>query len=244
MPVVLRCWHHSVVTGGLIPKSISCKESRDDFSEAWNTQAHFNHFISNYDRVVLLPFHLGTCGHILLEPKDLGHTLRMLPVLSHSCLHITINILDQIQEGKKQISGLPFMLLQLFPLLPQQDDGDELFATAKELQFLRLCASGSEHWDLLTVLLRVPESSNSSKWTCQTQLLKNIIKLANGNPSPPLPVVSYIHVLFHSCQAQKNPSLQPHLIQCQFSSAISRVINQVLIKLCLHCLLRKHRCVC
>lgn len=54
------------------------------------------------------------------------------------------------------------MLLELFPLSPQQGDGDELFSPAKELQFLTLCAPGSEPWDGSAELPGVPESSTST----------------------------------------------------------------------------------
>lgn len=88
-------------------------------------------------------------------------------------------------------------MLELFPLSPQQGNGDELFSPAKELQFLGLCALGSEHWDVSAVPLRVPESFNSSQWICQTQILENIIRLADGNSSPPLPLVSSIYCKYN-----------------------------------------------
>lgn len=122
------------------------------------------------------------------------------------------------------MSKHPFMLLQLFPLSPQQDDGDELLITAKELQFPTLCALGSEYWDVLALLLRVPESCNCSWWNCQAQLYKNIIKLLMETPALSLPVVSHITSISLMLSI-KTLSLHTHLIQCQISSAISRAIN-------------------
>lgn len=124
MPVVLRfrccCWSISVVTGDLTPKKISSEESRDDFSEAWDTQEYFNQFVSNYNIVtgVLLTFDSVTSGQVLWKLKDLGHMLRMLPVVTQSHLHLPSTSLTKFRRVRNTDLWTSFHALLAIPTFP------------------------------------------------------------------------------------------------------------------------------